>query len=90
MELAYSEFLTHLAFLASIPCPTFNTRFKIQFVDKELIIVEPKYTDLPNKNQDCIQLLYKLLEPRTILYCWKALLFDYKLVLMSSNYSSQF
>ena len=28
-ELAYAEFLTHVAFLASIPCPTFNTRFHI-------------------------------------------------------------
>ena len=43
MELAYSEFLTHLAFLASIPCPTFNTCFKVKFFDKDFVIKEPKY-----------------------------------------------
>ena len=89
-ELAYAEFLTHVAFLASIPCPTFNTRFHIQFFGKTLTLTEPRYNEVPNKNQFCIKALFDSLDVRTILYCWKALLLDHKLVLISSKYSLQF
>ena len=43
LKLAYAEFLAHLAFLATIPCPTFNTKFNIEFFNKTLIIEEPSY-----------------------------------------------
>lgn len=89
-DLAYAEFLSHLAFLMSIPCPTFNTRFYIEFFDKTLTLTEPRYDEIPDKNQLAIRVLFEMLDVRTILYCWKAILFDKTLVLISSQYSLQF
>ena len=50
IELAFAEFLAHLAFLMSIPCPTFNTRFYIEFFDKTLTLAEPNFDEIPDKN----------------------------------------
>ena len=36
--LAFADFASHLAFLASIPCPTFNTRYHVEFFGKTLTI----------------------------------------------------
>ena len=49
-QLAFADFLCHLAFLASIPCPTFNTRYHIEFFNKTLTVAEPNYDEIPDKN----------------------------------------
>ena len=89
-QLAFADFLCHIAFLSSIPCPTFNTRYHIEFFDKTLSFSEPNYDEIPDKNQLAIRVLFDMLDVRTILYCWKAILFDHTLVLISSQYSLQF
>ena len=49
-ELAFADFLSHLAFLSSIPCPTFNTRYHVEFFKKTLTFQEPYYDEIPDKN----------------------------------------
>ena len=48
--LAFADFLCHLAFMASIPCPTFNTRYHVEFFGKTLTMAEPNYNEIPDKN----------------------------------------
>jgi len=88
--LAYAEFIAHIAFLKTIPCPSFNTRFNIEFLGKTLIVNEQMFHKVPNKSQVSIQVLFDILDVTTILSCWKALLFDYTLVVISSQASVQF
>jgi len=45
---------------------------------------------IPDRNQIAIKVLFQILDIRSILYCWKALLFDCTLVLISNQYSLQF
>jgi hypothetical protein len=87
---AFSEFIAKLAFLKTIPCPSFNTKYNIEFHDKTLIIEEGRFNQIPDNNQIAIKLLFKILDIKSIFFCWKALLFDYSLVLISSQYSLQF
>lgn len=87
---AFADLVAHVAFLASMPCPSFNTRFNVQFFKKVLMFTEPNYDDIPNKNKIAIRVLFNMLDVKSILYCWKAILFDATLVLISSNYSLQF
>jgi len=49
-QLAYADLVSHLAFLKTIPCPSFNTRYNIEFLGKTLVINEGQYHELPNKN----------------------------------------
>ena len=88
--LAYAEFIAHIAYLKTIPCPSFNTRFNIEFLGKTLIVNEQMFHKVPNKSQVSIQVLFDILDVTTILNCWKALLFDYTLVVISSQVSVQF
>ena len=53
-------------------------------------MTEPNYNEIPDKNQIAIRVLFEMLDVRTIIYCWKAILFDQTLVLISSQYSLQF
>ena len=87
---AFADFLSHVAFLATIPCPTFNTRYYVEFLNKSFKFEEPNYNEIPDKNQVAIRVLFSMLDVRSILYCWKAILFDCTLVLISSQYSVQF
>ena len=87
LDLAYAEFVAHLAFLISIPCPTFNTRYHVEFFDKTLTLTEPNFDEIPDKNQLAIRVLFEMLDVRTIMYCWKSILFDKTLVLISSQFS---
>ena len=89
-KLAFADFLAHIAFLATIPCPDFNTRFNIEFLGKTLIIQEPPFHMMPDKNQIALRVMFDLLDVKTIMYCWKALLFDTSLILISSSTSLQF
>ena len=86
-KLAFADFLAHIAFLATLPCPDFNTRFNIEFLGKTLIIEEPPFHMVPNKNEIALKVLFDILDVRTIIYCWKALIFDTSLILISSSYS---
>jgi len=89
-KLAFAEFISHLAFLKTIPCPSFNTIYNIKFFNMPLQIVERPFNEIPNKNKRAIEILFDILDVNTILYCWKALLFDKTLVLISSQKSLQF
>ena len=85
--LAFSDFIAHIAFLASLPSPTFNTLFQIEFLGKKLTIDEPMYDRIPDKNQDAIKVLFDVLDLRSILYCWKAILLGKTLILISHSTS---
>lgn len=88
--LVFADFIAHIAFLASLPCPSFNTRYHIEFLNKTLTIDEPKYDTVPHKNERAINVLFEALDLRTILYCWKAILLNKTLVLISTSTSLQF
>ena len=62
----------------------------MEFLGQTLTINEPNFDEIPDKNQLAIRVLFDMLDVRTIMFCWKALLFDYTLVLISSQYSLQF
>lgn len=83
-KLAFADFLSHIAFLKTIPCPSFNTKYNIQLLNKTLVIEEGKFNGIPDSNQTAIKVLFEVLDVNSILFCWKALLYDYSLVLISS------
>ena len=83
--LAYADFIAHLAFLKTIPVPTFNTMYNIEFLGKTLKLNEGVFNDVPNKNKTPIEVLFEVLDVKTILECWKAVLFEYTLVVISSQ-----
>ena len=49
-QYAFSDFLAKIAFLKTVPCPTFNTKFNIEFQDKTLIIEEGRFNAIPDNN----------------------------------------
>ena len=89
-DLAFAEFITHIAYLKTIPSPPFSTIFKVQILDRVFTNKENGYDEIPHKNEMPIKVLFDCLDVKTILYCWKALLFDKTLILISSQYSLQF
>ena len=74
--IAFAEFITHLAFLRTIPSPPFNTIYNINFLSQTLVIKENPFDQIPNKSGHAIKILLDVLDVRSIFYCWKALLFD--------------
>ena len=82
-KVAFADFLAHIAFLSTIPCPDFNTVFNIEFMGKTLILKENPFHQIPDKNQTALRVMFDILDVRTIMYCWKALLFDTSLILIS-------
>ena len=86
----YAEFIAHIAFIATIPCPSFNTDFEIEFFGSKISFSEPKYDKIPDKNEDAIKVLFDVLDLRSIIYCWKAILLGKSLVLISQHNSLQF
>ena len=42
-NLVFADFLAHIAFIASLPCPSFNTQFEIEFLDRKITVNEPMY-----------------------------------------------
>ena len=89
-NLVYADFLAHIAFIASLPCPSFNTDFEIEFLSSKITISEPMYDKIPDKNEDAIKVLFDVLDLRSIIYCWKAILLGKSLVLISQHSSLQF
>lgn len=49
-KIAWTDFLAHIAWLKTIPCPTFNTRFNIEFFNKTLVIDEGPFYKIPDSN----------------------------------------
>lgn len=82
--------LAHIAFLKTLPCPSFNTKLNISFFKKQFIIDEMDYMEIPHRNSIAINMLFNVLDVRSILYMWKALLFDCHVILISSQTSLQF
>lgn len=42
-KFAFTELVAKIAFLKTIPCPTFNTKFNIEFHEKTLVINEKDF-----------------------------------------------
>ena len=89
-KLAFADMLAHLAYLKTIPCPSFNSKLRIHFYKKLVIINEQEFFTIPNRNTIAIETLFDILDVRSILYMWKAMLFDCSLILISSSTSLQF
>lgn len=62
----------------------------VEFRSKTLILSEKSLGRIPHRNTIAIETLFEILDVRSILYMWKAMLFDYTLVLISSQVSLQF
>ena len=82
--------IAHIAFLKTIPCPTFNSRLQVEFYNKTVIIDEQHYINIPHRNIIAIETLFDVLDIRSIMYMWKAMIFDHSLILISTQYSLQF
>jgi len=82
--------LAHLAFLKTLPCPSYNTLMEIGLYKSKFIIDEKKYSLVPHRSSIAIQLLFQTLDVKSILYMWKAMLFDCSIILISSQQSLQF
>ncbi|CDW84178.1 UNKNOWN [Stylonychia lemnae] len=88
--IAFAELITHLAFLKTIPAPSFNSTYNLFCLNQVFQIKETGLDQIPNKNQLPIKILFEVLDVKSIIYCWKALLFDKSLVIVSSQYSLSF
>lgn len=88
--LAFADMLTHLAYLRTIPCPTFNTAANVEFYKKTILLDEQQYFSIPNRNTIAISTLFEILDVRSIIYMWKAMIFDCSLILISLQKSLQF
>lgn len=73
---SFAELITHLAFLKTIPSPSFNTIYNLQFLNQTIVIKENAFDQIPNKSSQAIKVLLDVLDVRSIFFCWKALLFD--------------
>lgn len=85
--LAFAEMLAHIAYLKTIPSPGFNTMHRIQLYNKPVKIDEQEIFTIPNRNTIALEILFDILDIRSILYMWKAMLFDCTLVLISTSQS---
>ena len=83
-RLAFAELVAHIAFLRTIPAPPFNANYNIFMFNKVFSISEGTLDQLPNKNTYAIKILFDVLDVKSIFYCWKALLFDKSVILVSS------
>ena len=86
-KLAFADMLAHLAFLKTLPCPGYNTLMEIAFYKSRFKIDEKKYDLVPHRNSIAIQMLFQTVDVKSILYMWKALLFDCSIILISSQQS---
>ena len=86
-KLAFAEMLTHVAYLKTLPSPSINSKMLIEFHEKTLILDEPVLYSIPNRNQIAIETMFEILDVRSILYLWKAIIFDFSLILISSQTS---
>ena len=82
--MAFADFLTYVAYLKTLPCPVINCRILIEFHQKTLILDEGPLFTIPHRNSIAIETLFEILDVRTILYMWKAIIFDHSLILIST------
>jgi len=50
--------LAHLAFLKTLPCPSYNTLMEIGFYKSKFKIDEKKYSLVPHRSSIAIQMLF--------------------------------
>jgi hypothetical protein len=81
--LAFADMLTHVAYLKTIPCLSFNSAANIEFYKKTILLEELNYYSIPNRNTIAIATLFEILDVRSILYMWKAMIFDCSLIFIS-------
>lgn len=55
---AFADMLAHLAFLKTLPCPSFNTQLNITLYKKNFLINELEYKKIPQRNSIAIQTLF--------------------------------
>jgi len=84
-KLAFADLLAHVAYLRTLPSPSLNTKMLIEFRSKTLIVEEQSLYSIPHRNSIAISTLFEILDLRSILYMWKAMLFDMSLVLISTQ-----
>ena len=87
---AFADMLAHLAFLKTLPCPTFNSRMNITIHSKRFVVDELQFNKIPERNSIAIRTLFQICDVRSILQMWKSLLFDCSVILISSQASLQF
>jgi DENN (AEX-3) domain len=63
---------------------------EIGFYKSKFKIDEKKYSLVPHRSSIAIQMLFQTLDVKSILYMWKAVLFDCSIILISSQQSLQF
>lgn len=61
-KIAFADFIAHTAFLKTIPCPTFNTTYHIEFFNKTLVIDNGPFYQIPDSNQIPIKVLFEVLD----------------------------
>lgn len=88
--LSFADMLTHIAYLKTVPCPSFNAAANIEFYKKTILLEEFNYYSIPNRNTIAIATLFEILDVRSILYMWKAMIFDCSLIFISQQKSLQF
>jgi hypothetical protein len=83
--MAFSELVSNIAFLRTIPAPVFNSEINLSFMGSLINIRENSFNELPHKNQNSIKILYDLFDFSSILKCVKALIFDYSLIIFGNS-----
>ena len=85
--MAFSELISNLAFLRTIPAPVFNSEINLSFMGSLINIRENSFNELPHKNQNSIKILYDLFDFNSILKCVKGLIFDYSIIIFGNENS---
>ena len=57
-KMAFADFIAKIAFLKTLPCPSFNTKFNIELHNKTLVIEEGPFNAIPNNNDIALKLLF--------------------------------
>ena len=85
--------LAKVSFLKTLPTPPFNSIINIEWPiadkggqgTKKIVLKENPFDQLPHKSELPIKALFECLDIQSILTCWKALLFDRSLILVSTQ-----
>ncbi len=88
-KIAFADLVAHLAFLKTIPAPPFNSIYHIHMLPviqgnnvapngtlHHFKFREYPFDEMPRRSMQPIKVLFDVLDVRSIMYCWKALLFD--------------
>ena len=87
----FAEIISAIAFVFTMPVPPYHTELTVQLSDDaQLVFTESRANELPHKNVRPVKVLFERLDVSSVLHCWKALLLDRKLILLSSQNSLLF